>query len=62
MGSFIRRRLITPPFYFIASKNNLVELASLLKDCGFESVDIYDDLAGAEYDNNAKRLIAVAQK
>jgi len=38
------------------------ELTILLKDCGFNSVDIYGDLAGAEYDHNAKRLIAVARK
>jgi SAM-dependent methyltransferase len=39
-----------------------VELAGMLTDCGFSSVDIYGDLAGADYDHNAKRLIAVAQK
>jgi cyclopropane fatty-acyl-phospholipid synthase-like methyltransferase len=39
-----------------------VELASLLNDSGFSSVNIYGDLAGAEYDHNAKRLIAVAGK
>ncbi len=38
------------------------EIAGLLKDCGFSSVSIYGDLAGAEYDHNAKRLIAVAKK
>lgn len=39
-----------------------VEIADLLKDSGFSSVSIYGDLAGADYDHNAKRLIAVAQK
>ena len=39
-----------------------VELSGLLTDCGFSSVDIYGDLAGADYDHNAKRLIAVAKK
>lgn len=38
------------------------ELDSLLKDCGFRNVKFYGDLAGSEYDNNAKRLIAVAKK
>jgi ubiquinone/menaquinone biosynthesis C-methylase UbiE len=38
------------------------ELTALLKDCGFSSVKVYGDLAGADYDNNAKRLIAVAKK
>jgi hypothetical protein len=35
---------------------------ALLKDCGFKSVKIFGDLAGADYDHNAKRLIAVAKK
>ncbi|MHC4124097.1 MAG: class I SAM-dependent methyltransferase [Planctomycetota bacterium] len=39
-----------------------VEITSLLKDCGFTSVNIYGDLTGTDYDHNAKRLIAVAQK
>ncbi len=39
-----------------------VEIADLLKECGFSSVSIYGDLEGADYDNNAKRLIAVARK
>ena len=38
------------------------ELTALLKDCGFKSVKIFGDLAGADYDHNAKRLIAVAKK
>ncbi len=38
------------------------ELTGLLKDCGFSSVRIYGDLTGADYDHNAKRLIAVAKK
>ncbi|MGA2915540.1 MAG: class I SAM-dependent methyltransferase [Sedimentisphaerales bacterium] len=38
------------------------ELTGLLKDCGFKSVEIFGDLAGADYDHNAKRLIAVAKK
>jgi len=39
-----------------------VELSGLLTDCGFSSVSIYGDLTGTDYDHNAKRLIAVAQK
>jgi SAM-dependent methyltransferase len=38
------------------------EITALLKDCGFKSVSIYGDLAGADYDHNAKRLIATAKK
>ncbi|MHC4792091.1 MAG: class I SAM-dependent methyltransferase, partial [Planctomycetota bacterium] len=37
-----------------------VEIEVLLKDCGFSCVSIYGDLTGADYDQNAKRLIAVA--
>jgi len=39
-----------------------VEIAELLKACGFSSVSIYGDLTGTDYDHNAKRLIAVAIK
>ena len=39
-----------------------VEIVGLLKGCGFSSVSIYGDLEGADYDQNAKRLIAVARK
>ena len=38
------------------------ELSGLLTDCGFSSVNIYGSLDGADYDHNAKRLIAVAEK
>ena len=38
------------------------ELAALLKDCGFTTVDAYGDLAGAPYDQTAKRLVVVAYK
>jgi SAM-dependent methyltransferase len=38
------------------------ELAALLADVGFASVDVYGDLEGAPYDHQAKRLIAVARK
>ena len=39
-----------------------VELTNMLNECGFSSVSIYGDLEGAEYDQNAKRLIATAGK
>ena len=42
--------------------DSAVELSGLLTDCGFISVNIYGDWAGTDYDNNANRLIAVAQK
>ncbi len=38
------------------------ELTALLKDCGFRSVDIHGDLAGAPYDHTAERLVVVAHK
>ncbi|NIV31493.1 MAG: hypothetical protein GWN58_18985, partial [Anaerolineae bacterium] len=37
-------------------------LRTLLLDAGFESVALYGDLDGAPYDNEARRLVAVAQK
>jgi len=38
------------------------ELKELLKQCGFGQIDIYGGLAGQPYDQNAKRLVVVAQK
>lgn len=38
------------------------ELASLLKEVGFRKVDIYGDLTGAPYNNEAKLLVGVAVK
>jgi len=38
------------------------ELSALLWECGFSEVKIFGDLAGAPYDHEAKRLIAVAKK
>jgi SAM-dependent methyltransferase len=49
-------------FEFAHRIYSAVELSGLLTDCGFSSVSIYGDLAGADYDHNAKRLVAVAQK
>jgi SAM-dependent methyltransferase len=37
-------------------------LRTLLLGSGFESVALYGDLDGAPYDNEARRLVAVAQK
>jgi SAM-dependent methyltransferase len=39
-----------------------VELADLIKKCGFGSVDIYGNLQGGPYDQSAVRLFAVARK
>jgi SAM-dependent methyltransferase len=38
------------------------ELCSLLKECGFERVEVYGDLSGAPYDMQARRLVVVAQR
>jgi SAM-dependent methyltransferase len=38
------------------------ELRSLLKACGFSTVNIYGDLSGAPYDQHAQHLVAVARK
>jgi SAM-dependent methyltransferase len=37
-------------------------LRALLLDSGFESVALYGDMDGAPYDNDARRLVAVAHK
>jgi SAM-dependent methyltransferase len=38
------------------------ELTSLFEDCGFSQVDTFGSLAGAPYDQEAKRLVLVAAK
>jgi SAM-dependent methyltransferase len=38
------------------------QLCELLKRCGFGQVDVYGDLSGSPYDQNAKRLVVVAHK
>jgi SAM-dependent methyltransferase len=38
------------------------ELTDLLQACGFESVNVFGDLNGADYDQNARRLIVIAKK
>jgi SAM-dependent methyltransferase len=39
-----------------------VELTGLLRECGFSSVNVYGNFDGADYDEKAERLIAVAKK
>ncbi len=39
-----------------------VELSTLLRECGFDTVDVCGDWKGAPYDHTAKRLVAVARK
>jgi len=38
------------------------ELASMMKGCGFSSVDVYGDLSGSPYDHTAKRMVLVGHK
>jgi SAM-dependent methyltransferase len=38
------------------------ELSSLLRECGFASVNVYGNLEGAPYDHTARRLVVVAEK
>ena len=38
------------------------ELIALLTDCGFAQVNVYGDLEGAPYDQNAKRMVVVGRK
>jgi len=38
------------------------ELSALLRECGFDRVDVYGDVKGAPYDHMAKRLVAVAHR
>ncbi|MFQ5923041.1 MAG: class I SAM-dependent methyltransferase [Anaerolineales bacterium] len=39
-----------------------VELSSLLADCGFNHVQVYGDLEGLDYDQEAKRLVVIGTK
>jgi SAM-dependent methyltransferase len=39
-----------------------VELSNLLKECGFKQIKVYGDLAGAPYDQTAKRLVVIGKK
>jgi SAM-dependent methyltransferase len=39
-----------------------VELSTLLSDCGFVNVQVYGDLEGIDYDQEAKRLVVVGTK
>jgi SAM-dependent methyltransferase len=38
------------------------ELTALLRDCGFQDVHTYGNLAGAPYDHQAERLVVVGHK
>jgi len=38
------------------------EMVSLLKGCGFTSVDVYGSLGGSPYDHPARRMVVVAKK
>ena len=38
------------------------ELSDLLVRCGFVKVRVFGDLAGTDYDHNAKRLVVLAQR
>lgn len=38
------------------------EIVSLMKECGFASVDVYGGLDGGPYDHTARRMVVVARK
>lgn len=38
------------------------EIAGLLRECGFNRVDVYGDLQGNPYDHNARQLVVVGYK
>ncbi|MGA8848484.1 MAG: hypothetical protein WB564_01470 [Dehalococcoidia bacterium] len=38
------------------------EIAALLRDCGFNRVDVYGDLDDNPYDHTARQLVAVGYK
>jgi SAM-dependent methyltransferase len=38
------------------------EITALLRDCGFNRVDVYGDLEGSPYDHTARQLVAVGYK
>jgi hypothetical protein len=38
------------------------EIVSLLKECGFMSVDVYGGLDSSPYDHTARRMVTVARK
>jgi len=39
-----------------------LEIAALLRDCGFNRVNVYGDLEGNPYDHTARQLVAVGYK
>jgi SAM-dependent methyltransferase len=38
------------------------EMVSLMKDCGFDAVDVYGDLSGSPYDHTARRMVTVGRR
>ncbi|MGB7063073.1 MAG: class I SAM-dependent methyltransferase [Candidatus Zixiibacteriota bacterium] len=52
----------TKEFRFSFRPYSAAELITLLSNCGFSTVEVYGDLAGAPYDHKAKRLVVVSQK
>ena len=49
-------------FKFSFRPYSAVELTALLNNCGFNTIEVYGDLAGAPYDHKAKRLVVLAHK
>jgi len=47
---------------FVLRLYSAVELAYLLKQCGFSAINVYGSLEGIDYDHQAKRLVVVATK
>lgn len=39
-----------------------IELRELLERIGFETVSVYGDFAGSDYDETAERMVVVARK
>ncbi len=49
-------------FQFSHRIYSAVELKELLLECGFQTVSVFGGFDGRPYDNNAQRLITIAQK
>ncbi len=49
-------------FEFSHRPYSAAELVELLRECGFRTTRVCGNLAGAQYDNEATRLVVVAQK
>lgn len=52
----------TEEFKLALRMYSAVELTMLLSNSGFNTIEVYGDLAGAPYDHKAKRLVVVAHK